>query len=324
MDLDWSFISSLDTIEVIGGKMKLVLAEPKYLKDSIAILSELVTDVNLLVDKDKIEMIAADPANVSMVIYKLLSSAFAEYDVDKETQIAVNLDSLKQVLRRVKPADIIEIDLDGESSKLRLTLKGDSTRVFNIALLNLEDQEQKIPKLNFPLTISTTSAYFDEAVEGISGLSVGRGVFGEHWNWGDDARTTISTISKDPNLNPTEYYQRFVGPATGFGKIYEEKILPAAANAPLRLKATESIKNYFPYQTPVYPASVRYTKAENDRMVVLTNDIDTYVGQMIAKFVMGEESLDKWDDYVGNLKKLNIDELIKIKQDAYDRWTNIK
>ena len=174
MDLDWSFISSLDTIEVIGGKMKLVLAEPKYLKDSIAILSELVTDVNLLVDKDKIEMIAADPANVSMVIYKLLSSAFAEYDVDQETQIAVNLDSLKQVLRRVKPADIIEIDLDGESSKLRLTLKGDSTRVFNIALLNLEDQEQKIPKLNFPLTISTTSAYFDEAVEdaGIIGESV--------------------------------------------------------------------------------------------------------------------------------------------------------
>jgi len=154
--------------------MKLVLAESKYLKDSIAILSELVTDVNLSVDKDKIELIAADPANVSMVIYKLLSSAFTEYSVDKPTQIAINLESLKQVLRRAKPTDIIEIDLDSESSKLRLTLKGDSTRTFNISLLNLEDQEQKIPKLDFPLTISTTSAYFDEAVEdaGVIGESV--------------------------------------------------------------------------------------------------------------------------------------------------------
>jgi len=38
--------------------MKLVLAEPKYLKDSISIISDLVTDVNINVDKDKLELIA--------------------------------------------------------------------------------------------------------------------------------------------------------------------------------------------------------------------------------------------------------------------------
>src|SRR3989344_2623091 len=83
--------------------MKLVLAEPKYLKDSISIISDLVTDVNINVDKD--------------------------------------------------------------NNKLRLTLKGDSKRTFNIALLQSENEEQKLPKLNFPLTIVTKTSYLDEAIE---------------------------------------------------------------------------------------------------------------------------------------------------------------
>jgi len=154
--------------------MKLVLAEPKYLKDSISVISDLVTDVNLSVDKDKLELIATDPANVAMVNFKLLSSAFIEYSVDKLTKFAINLDSLKQVLRRAKPTDTVEMSLDDENNKLRLTLKGDSKRTFNIALLQSENEEQKLPKLNFPLTILTKTSYFDEAIEdaGIIGESV--------------------------------------------------------------------------------------------------------------------------------------------------------
>lgn len=154
--------------------MKLVLAESKYLKDSISVISDLVTDVNLNIDKDKIELVATDPANVAMTVFKLLSSAFAEYSIDKPTKIAINLDSLKQVLRRAKPSDVIEIELDEEKNKLKLTLKGDSKRTFNISLLNLENQDQKVPKLNFPLTISIKTIHLDEAIEdaGIIGESV--------------------------------------------------------------------------------------------------------------------------------------------------------
>jgi DNA polymerase III sliding clamp (beta) subunit (PCNA family) len=60
--------------------MKLTLAEPKYLKDSISIISELVNEARLKITPDFIEIIAMDPANVAMVVFKLLSSAFVEYD----------------------------------------------------------------------------------------------------------------------------------------------------------------------------------------------------------------------------------------------------
>ena len=72
--------------------MKLSLSEPRLLKESINIISDLVTEVTLRVDKDKIEVVAIDPASVAMVEYKLLSSAFVEYSVPVPQELAINLD----------------------------------------------------------------------------------------------------------------------------------------------------------------------------------------------------------------------------------------
>jgi len=67
--------------------MKLTLAEPKYLKDSISIISDLVNEARFKVTPEAIELVAMDPANVAMVIFKLLSSAFTEYDVKEDVEI---------------------------------------------------------------------------------------------------------------------------------------------------------------------------------------------------------------------------------------------
>ena len=61
-----------------GFVMRLTLAEPKYLKDSISIISELVNEAKLKISKDGIELVAMDPANVAMVIFRLLPTAFTE------------------------------------------------------------------------------------------------------------------------------------------------------------------------------------------------------------------------------------------------------
>ncbi|MBS3133118.1 hypothetical protein J4470_03240, partial [Candidatus Woesearchaeota archaeon] len=55
--------------------MRLTLAEPKYLKDSISIISELVSETRIKVSSGGIELIAMDPANVAMVVFKLFPSA---------------------------------------------------------------------------------------------------------------------------------------------------------------------------------------------------------------------------------------------------------
>ena len=55
--------------------MKLTLAESRLLKESIGIISDLVSEVSFKIDKDKMELIALDPANVVMIVFKLLINA---------------------------------------------------------------------------------------------------------------------------------------------------------------------------------------------------------------------------------------------------------
>jgi len=143
--------------------MKLSLAEPNYLKDSISIISELVNEASFKITSNSIELIAMDPANVAMVVFKLLSSAFVEYELEKEIDLAINLNSLKQILRRAKSSDTLTLGM--EEGKLKISLKGKSTRTFYLPIIELEEKEQKIPELNFPVMIETSTSVLNDAIE---------------------------------------------------------------------------------------------------------------------------------------------------------------
>lgn len=146
--------------------MKLTLAEPKYLKESILIISDLVNEARFKVTKEYIELVAMDPANVAMVIFKLLSSSFTEYDLKKDVEIAINLSNMKQIMRRAKPNDMLTLELDPDN-KLKIQLKSNNLRTFNLPLIEFDEKEQKIPELKFPVTINMPSATLNEAIEDV-------------------------------------------------------------------------------------------------------------------------------------------------------------
>ena len=143
--------------------MKLTLAEPKYLKESISIISDLVNEARFKITPNAIELVAMDPANVSMVIFQLLSSSFIEYAVDKDVEISINLSNLKQVLRRANPNDMLTLEL-GEDNKMRILLKSNTIRTFSIPLIDLEDKGQKVPNLKFDATVRLPSGALNEAI----------------------------------------------------------------------------------------------------------------------------------------------------------------
>ena len=151
--------------------MKLTLTEPRLLKEPINTISELVNDVKLSIDKDKLELIAIDPSNVAMVVFRLLSSAFVEYQVTGKVDISISLDGLKQVLKRAKPSDTLIIQLDEDKRRLKLQLNGETSRTFNVSLLDLEQKEQKIPDLKFNARIEMNSVTFDEAIQDMDIIS---------------------------------------------------------------------------------------------------------------------------------------------------------
>ncbi len=227
--------------------MRLTLAEPKFLKESISIISELVTETQFKITPESISIIAMDPANVAMVIFKLLSSSFIEYDVKEDTNITINLSNLKQVLRRAKPND--QLTLEIEENKLKTILKGKSTRTFYLPLIETENKEQKIPELNFEATITTTSTTISEAIEDVD--IVGESVtFTVEENkltitsTGDlskatveieaDEDTKIITKGKQKSKYSIEYLKKMIQGA----KIADKAIIKLSNEYPLRMEFT--------------------------------------------------------------------------------------
>src|SRR3989344_105957 len=142
--------------------MRLTLAEPKYLKDSVSIISDLVTEAKFIVKKDGLELIAMDPANVAMVMFRLLSTCFTEYDVKQEVELAINLGQFKQVLRRAKSNDMVS--LEHEEGKLKIQFRSDTVRTFSLPIIELDEKEQRVPDLTFPVSIETASSTLSEAI----------------------------------------------------------------------------------------------------------------------------------------------------------------
>lgn len=143
--------------------MKLTLAEPKLLKESISIISDLVAETRIRVTKNILELIAMDPANVAMVIFRMPSASFSVYDVKEDMTLAINLGNFKQVLRRAKPKDVMTLEaLDG---KLKITLKEKNVRTFHLPLIDLEEKEQRVPNLTAKAEIEMPSETLNEAIE---------------------------------------------------------------------------------------------------------------------------------------------------------------
>lgn len=143
--------------------MKLTLSEPKFLKESVSIISDLVTEGSFKINSDAIELIAMDPANVAMVIFKLLSSSFVEYSVKEDVLLSINMNDFKQVLRRAKTNDSVTLEI--EDNKFKITFKSNATRTFFLPIIEVEDKEQKVPDLKFKATITTNSSVLNEAIE---------------------------------------------------------------------------------------------------------------------------------------------------------------
>jgi len=66
--------------------------------------------------------------------------------------------------------------------------------------------------------------------------------------------------------------------------------------------------------------SISFTAEENSKILDYNESIGSYISDMFAKFVTGEEPLSNFDAYVQTVKKRNVDEIIQIYQNALDRF----
>ena len=173
------------------------------------------------------------------------------------------------------------------------------------------------------ISISTNNKYPEETTkfldyfyseEGID--LINWGVEGETYTIVDGQRKYTDLILNNPDYPPTSAIMMYAHPTLGF-------------NAPLDYEAQMQV------QTPVQIEAGRIwggadfslllpvmslTAEESAKMSTIMSEIDAYKDEMIMKFIMGLEPLEKFDDYVSQIERMGIDDITKIQRDAYSRF----
>lgn len=65
---------------------------------------------------------------------------------------------------------------------------------------------------------------------------------------------------------------------------------------------------------------ISLTEQERKDTSDLETDLNTYIDEMVIKFIVGEESLDNYDAFVQKIRSMGIDKILEAKQNALDRY----
>ncbi len=138
------------------------------LKSIVDVVSTLVDEAKFNINSKGVSLKAVDPAHVAMIDLKIEQSAFEEYDAD-ETELGVDLDKIKEVLRLAKSGDVISLSQDEDKNRLVVDV-GNVTRRMNLVdTTGMSDP--KVPNLNLPAKIALTAEELQKGIKAAESIS---------------------------------------------------------------------------------------------------------------------------------------------------------
>lgn len=188
------------------------------------------------------------------------------------------------------------------------------------------DQE---PRAVAAATITASCKNVDRVIEWLDymygaegGMLVNMGVEGTHYTMQDGKPVFTDFVMHNPNgLSPknavgTYSFAQSSGPfilSTNLtGQLDDEAVVKAKTEC--IIPYLEESKKY------VVPGSLSFGSADDAVRRETMTDVETYVDEMVMKFITGRESLDNWDSYVAKVESMGIGKVLDIYQNALDAW----
>lgn len=146
--------------------MRVKLDNPIILAKAVEIISELVTEVKIKVNEFGMSINAMDPANVSMVGFKLPKSAFSEFE-SEDVNLGVNLENLKKILKRCGVKSSLTLEKKG--NLLEFEIADRIKRNFSLNLIEIESEDiefdTKVSRMEFSSKVKLDSADLVSSIE---------------------------------------------------------------------------------------------------------------------------------------------------------------
>ena len=147
------------------------------------------------------------------------------------------------------------------------------------------------------------------------------GVEGVSYNLVDGYPAYTDEILKNPDgLSISEAlgkYTRASTPSVGFiDPRYHEQYYQLQEQVDAMYAWNDNVDKAFDVLYP--PTSL--TSEESEELAAIEANLITYAKEQMTKFIMGTRSLDEYDKFIDELKSLNVEKAVEIKQAAYDRY----
>ena len=141
------------------------------------------------------------------------------------------------------------------------------------------------------------------------------------WEWVDKSksqwrRIEVETDTTTENVTPKNGTHV---PFINYDKIVRGRVLEGDEKD-WQAKVYDGIdKHLHPYRRVPFPDAYMSVDQVN-AVSALQTDINTYVDQMIARFIVGDEPFSNWDSYVKTIKNMGVDKLLAVYQEVYDAY----
>lgn len=89
-------------------------------------------------------------------------------------------------------------------------------------------------------------------------------------------------------------------------------------------ESVETGKKAEPHAVKELWNNFNFTEEETEFRSTVGKDMETYIGEMEAKFITGSQPMSEWDKYVATVQKMGVDEYMKIYKQSYERYKSSK
>jgi len=225
--------------------MLLKLDNPSLLSRVVEIISELITEVRIKVGEFGLSITAIDPANVSMMSFKIPKTSFSQFEVGTE-ELGINLDNLKQILKRCGIRS--SLILEKKENMLNIQIQDRIKRNFTLNLIEIEsediDFDAKVSNMEFSSRVELNSIDLVASIEDCAVVSdscsfiiqeenfiiEGKGINSARSEFSsDEAKIEAENCKAKYSL---EYLQKFIKGA----KLCEKSVLSFSDDHPLKIE----------------------------------------------------------------------------------------
>ena len=149
--------------------------QSSVIKTLCDVLKETLNDVNFIFDDHGMKLMAMDGAHVALVHLRLEGERFETYHCEERLQVGLNMNNLFKLTKTITNMDIITFFIKKDNLhefgvKIENADKNTST-VFNLKMLDIDEDELRIPNVQLDSVITMQSNDFQRMCRDMMNIS---------------------------------------------------------------------------------------------------------------------------------------------------------